>query len=215
MQIKKIGFVIIFFLVAILSSTSEAGEYAVLVSYNNFNDSLPPMNYLAELENANIQPEPEDYEYYRPKKKASHHYSYSSRLPAQIDSPNENVIIINPHKHVWGAYTADGKLVRSGLATAGGSWCRDIRRPCHTRTGVFRILSLGGPECVSKKYPVHKGGAPMPFCMYFNNSQAIHGSHELADANISHGCVRVSVSDARWIRFNFAEQGMKVIIKPY
>ena len=55
----------------------------------------------------------------------------------------------------------------------------------------------------------------MPYCMYFHGNQALHGSHETADANISHGCVRLHVGDAEWIRFNFANVGTKVIIKPY
>ncbi len=55
----------------------------------------------------------------------------------------------------------------------------------------------------------------MPYCMYFNDLQALHGSYELANANISHGCVRMHVSDARWLRYNFAQVGTLVIIKSY
>ena len=55
----------------------------------------------------------------------------------------------------------------------------------------------------------------MPYCMYFHGGQALHGSYEVVNGNISHGCVRLHVNDARWLRFNFAEPGTKVIIKPY
>jgi hypothetical protein len=140
--------------------------------------------------------------------------SYGSRL-SQTSVYGEKVIIVNPRKHVWGAYSADGKLLRSGLATAGSSWCPDIHRACRTRSGTFRIYTLGNRSCYSKRYPVGKGGAPMPYCMFFNGNQGLHGSREIAEANLSHGCVRISVSDAEWVRYNFATIGTKVIVTPY
>lgn len=141
--------------------------------------------------------------------------SGSSNMPAFITAPGEKVIVVNPRIHAWGAYSETGKLMRSGLATAGSSWCDDLQRPCRTKTGVFRIYSLGDETCVSKKFPLGEGGAPMPYCMYFNGGQGIHGSHELAHANLSHGCVRISVSDAKWLRYNFTHVNTKVIVKPY
>lgn len=140
--------------------------------------------------------------------------SYASRLSPTAHY-GEKVIIINPRRHVWGAYSADGKLLRAGLATAGSSWCPDIHRACRTRSGTFRIYTLGSRSCYSKRYPVGRGGAPMPYCMFFNGNQGLHGSHEIAEANLSHGCVRISVSDAEWVRFNFATIGTKVIVMSY
>jgi hypothetical protein len=132
-----------------------------------------------------------------------------------LTSSGEKTIIVNPNTHRWAAYNAQGKLIRSGVASAGASWCPDLHRACHTKSGVFRIYSLGDHSCKSNKFPLGRGGAPMPYCMYFNGSQGLHGSYEVANANISHGCVRVSVSDAKWIRFNFATIGTKVIVKSY
>lgn len=141
--------------------------------------------------------------------------SYDYDLPRQIIT-TEKVIIVNPNLHAWGAYDAGGRLVRAGRATAGNDWCDDIGRGCKTRSGVFRIYSLGSSDCISSKYPIDEGGgAPMPYCMYFNGSQGIHGSNQVVEDNISHGCVRVRVSDARWIRYNFATVGTKVVVKPY
>jgi lipoprotein-anchoring transpeptidase ErfK/SrfK len=143
------------------------------------------------------------------------YHSKSSRLPSILPNNSEKLILVDPKVHRWGAYSSDGKLIRSGLATSGSDWCGDIDRPCRTKSGVFRIYSLGDSKCVSNKYPIGEGGAPMPYCMYFNGGQGLHGSREVAEDNLSHGCVRVSVSDARWIRFNFATYGTKVIVKPY
>ncbi len=156
-----------------------------------------------------------EYEFYRAPRKVSGHPNYAARLPHHTTSSGERLIVVNPRTHVWAAYAENGKLVRAGLATAGAKWCPDIGRSCRTKTGVFRIQSLGSSDCVSRIYPVGEGGAPMPYCMFFNGGQGIHGSNHLAEANISHGCVRISVRDAEWLRYNFARVGTKVIVKSY
>ena len=63
----------------------------------------------------------------------------------------------------------------------------------------------------------------MPYCMFFNGSEAMHGSSEVEFENISHGCVRIHVSDAQWLRYHFVEgpvaannyRGTRIIIRPY
>jgi lipoprotein-anchoring transpeptidase ErfK/SrfK len=137
----------------------------------------------------------------------------STRLASNISSPGK-VVVIDPSVHAWGAYE-NGELVRAGLATAGSSWCPDIGRPCRTKIGHFRVNSLGSAECKSSKYPIPKGGAPMPYCMFFNGNQGMHGSNEVVEANISHGCVRMHTADAEWLRFNFVKVGTPVIVRPY
>lgn len=140
--------------------------------------------------------------------------NYASRLPQSI-STRERTILIDPRVHAWGAYDASGQLIRAGLATAGGKWCADIRRGCKTAAGTFRIKNLGHRHCKSSKYPLPRGGAPMPYCMFFNGGQGLHGSYKVVEGNVSHGCVRVTVRDAEWLRFNFANIGTKVIVRPY
>lgn len=150
-------------------------------------------------------------------------HTVQASLPSQISPPGEKVIIVDPRIHRWGAYSSDGELIRSGMATAGGHWCKDIKRSCRTKTGTFRIFSLGNSGCKSRKYPLPRGGAPMPYCMFFNGGQGLHGSNQVFNGNGSHGCVRLHVDDARWIRFDFAEgpsdnngfRGTKVIVRPY
>lgn len=149
-------------------------------------------------------------------------HAYAS-FPHAIPAQGQKLIIVDPRIHLWAAYDEDGKLVKSGMATAGSSYCRDLGRPCRTKVGTFRIDSLGEANCRSHRFPVGRGGAPMPYCMYFHNGQALHGSHEVVQGNVSHGCVRLHVKDARWLRYNFAEEpnsnneglGTIVIIKPY
>jgi hypothetical protein len=145
---------------------------------------------------------------------SSRYQDYSSRMPSKI-STSEKVIVVNPNVHAWGAYDSNGNLIRAGLATAGANYCPDIHRRCHTKSGSFRVQSLGSAGCKSSIYPLPRGGAPMPYCMFFNGNQGLHGSYNVVDGNASHGCVRLHVKDAEWLRFNFVNIGTKVIIKPY
>jgi lipoprotein-anchoring transpeptidase ErfK/SrfK len=144
-------------------------------------------------------------------------------MPSQIAPLGEKVIIVNPRIHAYGAYDANGNLLRSGVVTAGNSWCPDIRRGCKTKAGSFRIYTLGGPGCKSSRYPLPRGGAPMPYCMFFNGNQGLHGSYNVVYGNVSHGCVRLHVADARWLRYEFVDgpngsngyRGTRVIVRPY
>lgn len=147
-----------------------------------------------------------------------------SPFPTTIEAPNEKLVIFDPKLYAWGAYDADGQLVRWGPATGGQRWCQDIDQPCRTKAGEFRIYSLGSSNCVSTKFPIPDGGAPMPYCMFFNGGQALHGSPGgVIKDNVSHGCVRMFVEDAEWMRYDFAEgpepyneyRGTKVVVMPY
>lgn len=139
--------------------------------------------------------------------------NYASRLPSHVAGGKQ--ILIDPNVHAWGAYDTEGNLVKAGLATAGANYCPDIGRPCHTHSGTFHIQSLGSEGCKSTIYPLGKGGAPMPYCMFFNGNQGLHGSPYAVEGNVSHGCVRMHVEDADWVRHNFATIGTKVVVKPY
>lgn len=141
---------------------------------------------------------------------------FSSRLPSSISSTGKKVVLVDPNVHAWGAYE-NGQLVRSGQASAGSDWCSDLGRRCHTAAGTFHINSLGSANCKSTMFPIPRGGAPMPYCMFFNRNEALHGvpEGEVGEGNFSHGCVRLHVADAEWLRFNFATIGTTVIVKPY
>lgn len=147
-----------------------------------------------------------------------------SPLPLQIESNEEKVIVVDLNQNAWGAYDDSGSLVRWGPATGGKKWCPDINQSCRTKPGTFRVYSLGSSDCVSSKFPVPDGGAPMPYCMFFNGGQALHGSPGgVIRGNASHGCVRLFVQDAEWLRYDFVEppmsdnsyRGTKVVVLPY
>lgn len=125
-----------------------------------------------------------------------------------------NTFVYNPRSLQWKA-VKNGKVIRTGRGSGGKGYCKDVRRACRTPTGTYRIISKGGPGCKSSRYPVGKGGAPMPYCMFFSKYYAIHGSPDVPNYNASHGCVRVKPHDARWLSHHFLEVGSQVEIKPY
>lgn len=146
--------------------------------------------------------------------------NYGDRLPQHLDTGNSRVVLVDPNVHAWGAYDKDGSLVRAGIATAGGAVCPPDavgESDCRTASGTFRITSIGGGDCYSKKYPQPYGGGLMPYCMYFHGGQALHGSPDdiVVESNVSHGCVRMQIPEAEWMVNNFAHIGTKVIVVPY
>jgi hypothetical protein len=139
-----------------------------------------------------------------------------SPFKSQIPPLGKKAIIVDPSVNAWGAYTADGQLVKWGPASAGGNYCPDIHRACHTISGDYAIYKMGGAGCISHKYPIEThGGAPTPYCMHFYKGFALHGSNQLPGYNASHGCVRLFVQDAQWINQDFADIGTRVLIVPY
>lgn len=142
-------------------------------------------------------------------------------LPRNITPPGQKTILVYPSVHAWGAYDLYGNLVHWGPMSGGKSWCSDIKKSCHTVTGEFIIYDRRGQGCKSSKFPVGKGGAPMPYCMFFHGGFALHASKAVPGYNASHGCVRIFLDDAHWLNQNFIDMPTEttpptvVIIKDY
>lgn len=134
-------------------------------------------------------------------------------FPKEIPAPGEKTIQIDLSLLAWGAYDADGKLVRWGPASGGKGFCPDIQQKCKTVTGTFKIQRKGNAKCKSNTYPVDNPGAPMPYCMFFHGGYAMHGSNEVPGYHASHGCVRMWVDDAKWLNQEFVEIGTPVVVK--
>jgi len=132
----------------------------------------------------------------------------------QIEAPGEKVIIVSLDKLAFGAYNSDGELEYWGPVSGGKGYCPDLGRGCHTAKGHFHIYRKMGEGCKSTKFPVGRGGAPMPYCMFFNGGFALHGSYDVPGYNASHGCVRLFVKDAKWLNQEFVvDENVDVIVK--
>ncbi len=132
-----------------------------------------------------------------------------------LNYASNNKFVFSPRTLQWQAINADGRVVRSGHGSGGRGYCPDIRRSCRTPTGSYSVIAKNGASCRSSRYPVGRGGAPMPYCMFFSRYYAIHGSPDVPNRNASHGCIRVPPSEARWLNQNFVHIGTKVVVKPY
>ena len=75
---------------------------------------------------------------------------------------------MDQEKLAWGAYDAEGNLVWWGPISSGRDKCSDSNRSCRTLTGIFRVFSKENEKCTSDVFPIGKGGAKMPYCMYFH-----------------------------------------------
>lgn len=138
-----------------------------------------------------------------------------SPLPRQIDAPGEKIIMVSLNDLAFGAYNSDGSLEFWGPISGGKGYCPDTGKRCRSPAGNFAIYSKRGGGCVSSKFPIGRGGAPMPYCMFFHGGFAMHGSYEVPGYNASHGCIRMFVNDAQWLNTEFTagEHGVPVIIK--
>ena len=143
-------------------------------------------------------------------------------FPKAIHSEHEKQVIVDQNKLAWGAYDAEGQLVKWGPIASGRNRCPDSNNACLTMTGVFRVFSKENEKCKSDIFPIGKGGAKMPYCMYFHKGFAMHGSDDMPGFRASHGCVRMFVRDAKWLNEIFVDStneaknqlGTKVVVRP-
>ena len=134
-----------------------------------------------------------------------------SPVPYNIETEGEPEVIISIADHAFGAYDANGELIKWGPISAGKGYCPDTKTYCRTVRGEFEVYRKGSEYCKSSKYPLGKGGAPMPYCMFFYKGFAMHGS-TLPGYHASHGCVRLFEEDAQWLHSEFIEKGTKVTV---
>lgn len=135
-----------------------------------------------------------------------------SPFSQQISPPGERIIIVSLSREAWAAYSEQGTLVRWGPVSSARGYCPDIGHGCHTPHGDFSIYEKQGRGCFSTKFPVGRGGAPMPYCMFFHGGFALHGSYELPGYNASHGCIRMFIDDAEWLNEEFTDIGTRVYV---
>ncbi len=160
-----------------------------------------------------------------PEKPLDGRYLYEfSPFPLKLKTKREKMIVIDQAQLAWAAYNDAGELLRWGPVSAGASRCFESSAGCQTPAGRYYITRKGGKDCFSRSFPQRasgkNGGGYMPYCMFFHKGYALHGSHSLPGYHASHGCVRLLMSDAKWLNSHFIavngaeKKGTKVIILP-
>jgi len=142
-------------------------------------------------------------------------------LPRFDDRYQGKVVVVDLRQLAWAAYQ-QGRLVMWGTANGGSKICKETGKPgCKTSVGIFSVLHIAGAGKKSDQYPIDcvdkkKCGHPMPYFMKFKSSgEGLHGNKWLVGRNASHGCIRISVDDARFLGKEFAFIGMPIIISEY
>lgn len=143
-------------------------------------------------------------------------------FPLRIQPEAEKQVIVDQEKLAWGAYDTNGRLVKWGPISSGRDKCSDSNKSCRTLTGIFHFFSKENEHCKSNVFPIGKGGAKMPYCMYFHKGFALHGAQDLPGIRASHGCVRMFTRDALWMNHEFVEVanpdqnrlGTKIVVLP-
>lgn len=136
-------------------------------------------------------------------------------FPIKREASNKRTFIFSPRDMAWAAYDKEGNRVKTGPAGGGSYQCPEDGSDCRTVIGSFKVQRKGGADCKSSKYPLGEGGASMAYCMHFHKGYAIHGAPGVPNAHHSHGCIRVTTGDARWLNEEFLNIGSNVIVGNY
>jgi lipoprotein-anchoring transpeptidase ErfK/SrfK len=113
----------------------------------------------------------------------------------------ERWIDVNLSTQTLVAYVGQEAVFRTQVST--GTW----RTP--TVVGTFRVyVKLESTRMQGPGYDLPN----VPYVMYFYQGYGLHGTywHSNFGTPMSHGCVNLSVDDARWL-YNWASVGTKVV----
>lgn len=145
-----------------------------------------------------------------------------SPFSLKISPTTDKQIIVDQEKLAWAAYNEQGQLLKWGPISSGRDKCSDSDNSCLTITGIFKLFDKRDKDCISNAFPAGRGGAQMPYCMFFHKGYAIHGSADIPGHRASHGCVRIFTEDAKWLNEEFISlsdkeneySGTLIIIRP-
>ncbi|MFN0064280.1 MAG: L,D-transpeptidase family protein [Myxococcaceae bacterium] len=119
--------------------------------------------------------------------------------PVEIP-PDARWVHVSLSEQVLVAYEGDNPVFATLVSTGKGGF--------ETSVGVFRVwlkvrhIRMHGTR---EPYEVDE----VPFVMFFHNDEALHGAfwHARFGTRLSHGCINLSVEDARWL-FDWASPAL-------
>ena len=122
--------------------------------------------------------------------------------PEGVD--NQRWIEVNLYEQTLSVYD-EGQLKFATLITTGA-------KPYYTQPGLFKVYQKLPYETMQGAFAADKSDfyylMDVPWTMYFDKARALHGAYwrTLFGYPASHGCVNLSVSDARWL-YEWAKEG--------
>lgn len=117
---------------------------------------------------------------------------------------NGRWIEINLYEQTLGVYE-NGRLVYATLIASGAE-------PYYTRPGLFQIYEKLDKTTMSGAFEADRSDfyylEEVPYTMYYDEARALHGAYwrTLYGYPQSHGCVNLSIGDARWL-YEWAQVG--------
>ncbi len=129
-------------------------------------------------------------------------FPFNPTPPDGVD--NGRWIEVNLYEQTLGVYE-NGQLKFATLVATGAE-------PYFTRPGLFQIYEKKPTETMTGAFEADKSDyyhlADVPWTMYFDEARALHGAYWRAGFGWqqSHGCVNLSIGDARWL-FDWAQAG--------
>src|SRR5690606_185916 len=117
---------------------------------------------------------------------------------------NERWIAIDLYEQNLVAYEGDTPVFATLVSSGTKGW--------DTREGIFDVWAMLPADSMSGATGAPEAYAlqTVPWTMYFDGGIALHGSywHDVYGYRTSHGCVNITISDARWL-YEWLEEGGK------
>ncbi len=85
-----------------------------------------------------------------------------SPFPAQMNTSNRKLVLVDLSKLAFAAYDQNGQLLRWGPVSGGKDFCKDIQESCTTPPGMYQVTVKGMPTA----FPQHSRLIPKaaPLC---------------------------------------------------
>lgn len=129
-------------------------------------------------------------------------FTFNNKPPEGVD--NNRWIEINLYEQTISAYE-NGQLKFATLIATGAE-------PYYTRPGLFKIYEKKATETMTGAFEADKSDyyhlAGVPWTLYYDEARAVHGAYWRAGFGWpqSHGCVNLSIGDARWL-YDWSKEG--------
>lgn len=111
---------------ALGTTNASAATTSTCNSMQSCMQNISPAIAQAELSSGMLLAASSSYRY-----KKSRSYGF----PAKRRATGRRVFIFSPRKLRWAAYSPSGRLIKTGRASGGKGYCRDVKRACRTPRG--------------------------------------------------------------------------------
>ncbi len=196
----------------ILGTATENAVYDFQRRNNLTSDGIAGEKTLAKLD---LPPTKETM--YTPKKNIDKYTASSSNSPEkfinsrQSNSPTEYYIWVNtklPKVYIFQGFNGNWKLIKNMLCTVGKPSTPTIKGTFHVGNKGGSFIVKDNPKLMCKYYTQISGNYLFHTVLLYRNGSIANGT---LGAKLSHGCIRLSILDAKYI-YNNIPKGTTIYI---